>query len=159
MRFSVWNCFLVIKVEIILKEREVAFLSPSNMLSTYNFSTGHPKNSNVDSLLLGDKNATSLSFNIISTLLHFKTFPYDTIWNICRLETPKSNRHFISARLVFHKKRVNWMFPFPLHKSSESKQRKKNWRLGARNRRKTFWCWGEMKCEVYLGLCFSVKTV
>ena len=30
------------------------------------------------------------------------------------------------------------MFPFPLHKSSESKQRKKNWRLGARNRRKTF---------------------
>ena len=55
-----------------------------------------------------------------------------------RPETQKSNRHFISPRLVFHKKRVNWMFPFPLHKSSESKQRKKNWRLGARNRRKTF---------------------
>ena len=93
-------------------------------------------------------------------------FLHDTmLFSFCQeaitngLETPKSNTHFISARLVFHKKRVNWMFPFPLHKSSESKQRKKNWRLGARNRRKTFWCWGEMKCEVYLGLCFSVKTV
>ena len=34
-----------------------------------NFSTAHPKKSNVDSILLGDKNATSLSFSIVSTLI------------------------------------------------------------------------------------------
>ena len=58
------------KVEIIFKKREVAFLSPSNILhcQDLNFSTAHPKNSNVDGILLGDKNATFLSFKIISTL-------------------------------------------------------------------------------------------
>ena len=85
-----------------------------------------------------------------STRPHFQFFLQEYFGFKIKLETPKSYTHFISARLVFHKKRVNWMFPFPLHKSSESKQRKKNWRLGARNRRKTFWCWGKMKWEVYV---------
>ena len=40
-----------------------------------NFSTAHPKNSNVDGMLLGDKNATSLWSKIVSTL----TFPENRI--------------------------------------------------------------------------------
>ena len=51
------------KVEIILEQREVAFLSHSNMPSTFEFFGWA-----VDGILLGDKNATSPFFNIVSTL-------------------------------------------------------------------------------------------
>ena len=44
------------------------FYHPAICRQHLNFSTAHQKNSNVDSILLGDKNATSLSFKIISTL-------------------------------------------------------------------------------------------
>ena len=50
---------ILFKVETILKEREVAFLSPSNMPSTFEISGAQ---------FLGDKNATSPFFNIVSTL-------------------------------------------------------------------------------------------
>ena len=44
------------------------------MPSTFEFFGCAVENSNVDGILLGDKNATSLSFNIISTLrLHVKS--------------------------------------------------------------------------------------
>ena len=39
------------------------------MTSTFEFFYCAPENSNVDGILLGDKNATSLSFKIISTLI------------------------------------------------------------------------------------------
>ena len=59
------------KVETILKEREVAFYHPAISRQHLNFSTAHPKNSNVDGILLGDKNAASLCSKTISTLLKY----------------------------------------------------------------------------------------
>ena len=56
------------KVGIFLEQREVAFLSPSNICENLNFSTVHLKNSNFSQILLGDKNATYLCSKIISTL-------------------------------------------------------------------------------------------
>ena len=50
------------KVETILKEKEVAFLSPSKICENLNLSTEIQ-------ILLGDKNATYLCSKTISTLL------------------------------------------------------------------------------------------
>ena len=51
-----------------LEQRVVTFLSPSNICENLNFSTVHLKNSNFSQILLGDKYATYLCFQIISTL-------------------------------------------------------------------------------------------
>ena len=52
------------KVEVILEQRQVAFLSPSKIWENLNFS----RESQILQILLGDKNATSLCSKNISTL-------------------------------------------------------------------------------------------
>ena len=56
------------KVEIFLEQREVAFLSPSKICKKLNFSTVHLYKFKFSQILLGDKNATSLCSENISTL-------------------------------------------------------------------------------------------
>ena len=55
---------LLLKVEIFLEQREVAFLSPSKICENLNFSV----EIQFLQILLGDKNATSLCSKNISTL-------------------------------------------------------------------------------------------
>ena len=57
----------VLKVEIFLEQRKVAFLSPSKICENLNFSTVHPEEFKFSQISLGDKNATYLCFKIIST--------------------------------------------------------------------------------------------
>ena len=59
IRESYLHTTYIRKVEIILEQREVAFLSPSKICENLNFSR---------EILLGDKNATYLCSKIISTL-------------------------------------------------------------------------------------------
>ena len=59
------------KLEIILEQREVAFLSPSKICENLNFSTVHLWKFKFSQILLVDKNATYLCSKIISTLQTF----------------------------------------------------------------------------------------
>ena len=67
---------ILIKIEIFLKQRKVAFLSPSKICENLNFCTVHHEKFKFSQILLGDKNPTHLCSKIISFLpwrsLHFK---------------------------------------------------------------------------------------
>ena len=70
------------KVGIFLEQREVAFLSPSNICENLNFSTVHLKNSNFSQILLGDKYATYLCSKTISILMSVGSWSFSSIqWN------------------------------------------------------------------------------
>ena len=56
---------MMTKVKIFLEHREVAYLSPSKICENLNFSTENQ----FSEILLGDKNASYLCSEIISTLL------------------------------------------------------------------------------------------
>ena len=56
------------KVEMVLEQREVAYVSPSKICENLNFSTVHPEKFKFSQVLLGHKNATYLCSKIISTL-------------------------------------------------------------------------------------------
>ena len=58
----------MIKVEIFLEQREVAFLSPSKICEDLNFSTVHLQKFKFSQILLGDEKAIYLCSKIISTL-------------------------------------------------------------------------------------------
>ena len=58
----------ICKIEIILDQREVAFLSPSKICEHLNFQRCTVEKFNFLQILLGDKNATSLCSKNISTL-------------------------------------------------------------------------------------------
>ena len=66
---NIWYHFKIGKVEIFLEQRGVAFLSLSKICENLNFSTVHPEKFKFLQILLGDKNTTSLSSKIISTLV------------------------------------------------------------------------------------------
>jgi hypothetical protein len=57
-----------IEVEIFLEQTEAAFLSPNKICENLNFSPVQPKKFKFSQILLGDKNATYLCSEIISTV-------------------------------------------------------------------------------------------
>ena len=57
------------KVEIILEQRQVAFLSPMEICENLNFLGWTVEKFKFSQILLGDKNATSLCFKNISIMI------------------------------------------------------------------------------------------